>query len=373
MDLLRKRRDALSELLVLPGQFGGGVERDPDDDDERLRGDVLRRAEETRGGFSAPAEGVLAKSPRVRHEREFVPAGPAPAPAIPRSSDDGLCFCADAAYVTAALTRRRLLVATSLTLFMLVFAADALWERPGLGIGHFFYLAIALLALAGGTRVGAAGGVAAVGLYALAIVIDPHIAPTEVFTVGMMIRATMFVSIGALIGWYASTVRRLLEELQILAQRDVLTDLPNTRAFEAAITRRLDAGCPFSLLLGDIDALMTINHDEGRAHGNDVLRALADVLREALGSSDEIARVGGDEFAILATTQTSEEAAHLAVRLERIATDESPITFGWSSFPQDGENALSLYRAADERLYARKLVRGRRLGDGGAQLRAVAT
>ena len=38
------------------------------------------------------------------------------------------------------------------------------------------------------------------------------------------------------------------------------------------------------------------------------------------------------------------------------------ITFGWSSFPQDGENALSLYRAADERLYARKLVRGRRHG-----------
>jgi hypothetical protein len=38
------------------------------------------------------------------------------------------------------------------------------------------------------------------------------------------------------------------------------------------------------------------------------------------------------------------------------------IAFGWSVFPQEGANALSLYRAADERLYARKLVRGERRG-----------
>jgi hypothetical protein len=43
-----------------------------------------------------------------------------------------------------------------------------------------------------------------------------------------------------------------------------------------------------------------------------------------------------------------------------LARQGSPIMFGWAVFPQDGENALSLYRAADERLYARKLVRGDR-------------
>ena len=273
--------------------------------------------------------------------------------------------------MTAAFTTRRLLVGGSVTLFVLVFAADAWWERPGLGIGHFFYLAIALAALAGGARLGAVAGLAAAGLYALAIVIDPHIAPREVLTVAMAIRAVTFTSIGTLIGWYAGSNRRLVDELRVLVQRDQLTGLPNTRAFEAAITRRLEAGKPFALLLGDMDALMAINHEEGRAHGNDILRALADVLQGALGPQDEIARVGGDEFAVIAPLRTSQEAAQLATRLERIATKESPITFGWSSFPQDGENALSLYRAADERLYARKLVRGQRLGDAGSRVHAV--
>ena len=45
-----------------------------------------------------------------------------------------------------------------------------------------------------------------------------------------------------------------------------------------------------------------------------------------------------------------------------MARQESRITFGWAVYPTDGENALSLYRAADERLYARKLVRGQRAG-----------
>ena len=58
-----------------------------------------------------------------------------------------------------------------------------------------------------------------------------------------------------------------------------------------------------------------------------------------------------------------DEAAALAAKLEgAMARQESRITFGWAVYPADGENALSLYRAADERLYARKLVRGQRAG-----------
>ena len=53
-----------------------------------------------------------------------------------------------------------------------------------------------------------------------------------------------------------------------------------------------------------------------------------------------------------------QERGTFAARLERVlASQGSQITFGWAVFPSDGENALSLYRAADERLYARKLVR----------------
>src|SRR5205809_650934 len=75
--------------------------------------------------------------------------------------------------------------------------------------------------------------------------------------------AVTYVTIGALIGWFAGRNRAMLAELSVLAERDVLTGLPNTRAFEAAITRRLAAGHGFALLLADMDALKDFNREEG--------------------------------------------------------------------------------------------------------------
>ena len=57
---------------------------------------------------------------------------------------------------------------------------------------------------------------------------------------------------------------------------------------------------------------------------------------------------------MLTACESLEQAAQLAVRLERTLCESGAlVTFGWSAFPREGENALTLYRAADERLYAR--------------------
>ena len=165
-----------------------------------------------------------------------------------------------------------------------------------------------------------------------------------------------------LIGWFASSKRGLVAELSRLAERDALTGLPNTRSFEAAIERRFADGRPFALLLGDVDSLGEINSRDGRSGGDEALRRLADVLTQAKRPEDEVARVGGDEFAILAPCETG-GARELALGLERLlAFSGAAITFGWATSPREGRNALALYRAADERLYARKLARGHRLG-----------
>jgi diguanylate cyclase (GGDEF)-like protein len=159
-------------------------------------------------------------------------------------------------------------------------------------------------------------------------------------------------------GWFASRNRSMMDELRVLAERDVLTGLPNTRAFESAITRRLADGRTFALLVADMDALKDFNRDEGFTAGNDALRRLADRLATSLGPDDDVARVGSDEFAILATVQNSDGAAQLAARLERLlADDRTKATLGWAAFPLEGDNALALYRAASERLYARKVMR----------------
>jgi diguanylate cyclase (GGDEF)-like protein len=275
--------------------------------------------------------------------------------------------------MAAAQPHRRFVVACALATYAVVFFAFLVWERPGLGLGHFFYLSIALLALASGPQMGVLGGLLATVLYALGIVLSPHIPPTDVPTVSTALRLVTFTAMGLLIGWFAQRHRALVGELRILAERDFLTGLPNTRSFEAAIGRRLEAARPFALLIGDMDGLKRINDEHGHSEGNDALQRLAQALGGALGPDDDIARVGGDEFAVLMASRSSEEARRAATQLEQVAASHAAITFGWASFPQEGENALSLYRAADERLYARKLLRGERRGEVGPRLSAVRT
>ena len=253
---------------------------------------------------------------------------------------------------------RRLLVLAAFASSALVFACFVVYERPGLGIGHFYYLAIALAAMAGGAGIGAVAGMVATSLYVAGVLVNSHVPSHELVTTGTVTRGVTYVTIGALIGWFASRNRSMVDELRVLAERDILTGLPNTRAFESAITRRLGAGRPFALLVADMDALKDFNREEGFNAGNDALRRLADSLSNALGPDDDVARVGSDEFAILASANNSDGAARLAARLERMLVDDrTKATLGWAAFPQEGDNALALYRAASERLYARKVMR----------------
>ena len=246
----------------------------------------------------------------------------------------------------------RLFLATAAAIYALVFVAFLLLEHPGLGIGHFYYLAIALVALALGPAWGAAAGCLATALYAAGVLINQAMPSSELVTVSTPIRFVNYLAVGALLGWFAAHYREANEELQILAQRDVLTGLPNTRAFELAIDRRLTSGAPFALLVGDLDA---VGLDEDR---DQALRRLADTIAGALGPQTDLARVGAEELAVLTACETVEQAGQLAARLERILCESGAlVTFGWSAYPREGENALTLYRAADERLYARRVLR----------------
>lgn len=257
----------------------------------------------------------------------------------------------------AALSQR-LLIFAALASSAVVFAAFLVYERPGLGTGHFFYLSIALAAMAAGPVAGAGAGVGATCLYVAGVLINAHMPSHELLTNATVTRGVTYVTVGALIGWFASRNRAMVSELRVLAERDVLTGLPNTRAFESAITRRIALARPFALLVADLDALKDFNRDEGFTAGNDALRRLADRLATSLGPDDDVARVGSDEFAILASVQNADGGAQLAARLERmLADDRTKATIGWAAFPHEGDNALALYRAASERLYARKVMR----------------
>jgi diguanylate cyclase (GGDEF)-like protein len=254
---------------------------------------------------------------------------------------------------------RRILLGLGGLAYVGAFLALTLIQRDNLGLGHLFYLPIAVAAVAAGPWWGAAGGLAGAALYDLAVYINPAIPWTNVVP-QTTLRVTAFMLVGALIGFYARRNQSLLEELSHLANRDQLTGLPNTRAFESAIAARLAEGRAFALVVGDVDELRGLN-DDGRQVGDDALRRLADRLLAAR-RGDEVARIGGDEFAVLAEVPVG-GARSVALALEAsLSSPGNSITFGWASFPDEGDNALGLYRVADERLYARKVARGFRRG-----------
>jgi diguanylate cyclase (GGDEF)-like protein len=244
------------------------------------------------------------------------------------------------------------LLVFSAVLLAVVTVLVVFWESSGLGLGHFYYVPILLAAIAGGPWIGIAAGVAAIVLYNIGMVLNSALPSSPVWA-QTAIRLVTFVAVGGLVGFFAQRNDSLVGELQQLATRDFITGLPNTRAFEAAIERRLAAGTPFALAVGDVDELRRINAG-GLEQGDDALRRLADRLLATRRGDDEVARVGSDEFAVL-STQEPGGARTLALSLEQKLEG---VTFGWASFPDDGENALALYRAADERLYARKMARG---------------
>jgi diguanylate cyclase (GGDEF)-like protein len=260
----------------------------------------------------------------------------------------------------AASRYRAFLLVTSLVLYPLIFVAFLVVEKPGLGLGHFYYFPVAMIALACGPAWGALAGGAATGCYALGVLINPHLPPQELLTASSSIRLLTYTTIGALIGWFAHSNRELVDRLRTAEEHDFLTGLLNTRAFDAALSARVELGKPFGLILADMDNLKEVNDTEGHAVGNDLLRRAADLLSRRLEHTDQLARIGGDEFAIITSTPGTDAVRALCGRLTAaLAEHGMSMSFGWAVCPRDGDSSLLLYRAADERLYAQKLIRSR--------------
>jgi diguanylate cyclase (GGDEF)-like protein len=244
--------------------------------------------------------------------------------------------------------------------YALTFGAFILFEKPGLGVGHFYYLCVALVALRVGPLGGAAAGILADVLYGAGIVLDPNLPSRDVLSTSTGIRFLTYTLMGLLVGWYAQNNRDLVARLRTAADRDFLTELWNTRAFDGLLEAKLEQKRPFGLVLGDFDGLTAINDEEGHAVGNDILRRAGEILQTVVRADDQVARTGGDEFAVLTTLPETDAVRALCGRLTTALAQEGlAMSFGWAVHPRDGRDALALFRAANERLQAQKLIRSR--------------
>ena len=158
----------------------------------------------------------------------------------------------------------------------------------------------------------------------------------------------------------------LLGDAERLARTDGLTGLANGRAFverlREELARAQRAPAPLALEYVDVDNLKRVNDALGHAAGDQLLRAVAQAIRETVRSSDVAARLGGDEFAVLFVGLKPEAAEMTAQRLldriRRIAEAypgmDLGASIGMALYPSPPAAPEEMIRAADAAMYEAK-------------------
>jgi diguanylate cyclase (GGDEF)-like protein len=173
--------------------------------------------------------------------------------------------------------------------------------------------------------------------------------------------------------WVMVGLKRRLVEAEMrqrdIANRDPLTGIGNRRFFDAVMRRELAARTvprgrrgtdesPLALLVLDLDDFKGVNDAHGHQVGDVVLCEASRRTEAILRSTDTLARIGGDEFAVIAPGAHGEGAQRMAEAIRAaVGLHESdapgPIpsaSVGWAVFPEDGRDFETLMHAADGRM-----------------------
>ena len=170
--------------------------------------------------------------------------------------------------------------------------------------------------------------------------------------------------------------KRLEEEIRSLSLTDELTGLYNRRGFtllaerEVKLAHRMNRA--MQLFFGDVDNLKIINDTWGHAHGDLALKEISAILKQNFRESDILARIGGDEFVVLAVDASKESAEILTNRIQSALEvrnqlgDESyqlSISLGVACYdPEDPRTLSELIAQADGLMYHQKQARKGKTG-----------
>ena len=292
---------------------------------------------------------------------------------LPHSADRdaaGLVITAIAAYVAALgflvvfdrlplwLFEATPLLGTILVSLAVYFGGS---QAPAAYAPYYFWVALAAcyfltLAVAATHLALASAG------YAIALQASPAV---ELPALSWAVVTGSLLVVGILMTALRGQMERMLTELAAAARTDSLTGLANRRELESRFAGELErstrGGRPLSIVVPDLDWFKEFNDRFGHAAGDAALVQLAEALRRATRTSDIVARLGGEEFAVLAPDTDQHEGYQLAERLraEVRATfarqqEKMTVSCGVAGFPMHGITTGELLHSADRALYEAK-------------------
>ncbi len=190
---------------------------------------------------------------------------------------------------------------------------------------------------------------------------------------------TVFEDISQLVGFvlvlagiwlWVTHNKEMTDELKQLAVTDSLTGAYNRRQFRETIWHELNRAVRYeealTLVAFDIDHFKAVNDTFGHSMGDEVLKKIAEIVRDNIRTTDIFARTGGEEFALISPSTDPASASEIAERLRETINSHSfesvgtvTVSFGVAGF-KEGDNINAFIDRADEALYkAKELGRNR--------------
>jgi diguanylate cyclase (GGDEF)-like protein/PAS domain S-box-containing protein len=153
-----------------------------------------------------------------------------------------------------------------------------------------------------------------------------------------------------------------LKKIEYLNFHDDMTGIYNRRFFEEEL-QRLDTkrNFPLSIIMGDINGLKLINDSFGHKYGDELLVKSANAIINECREDDIIARIGGDEFAIILPNSTVDDAAEVIKRIkgnlekQEIFGIDVSVSFGWGCKTDISQNIQTMFREAEDNMYRNKI------------------
>ena len=194
--------------------------------------------------------------------------------------------------------------------------------------------------------------------------LSPSIVSTMSAVITNRILAVIIIVASALLVVRHKKAHKHIEDLKVLSTTDPLTGVKNRLAFDRImkeeVARDIRYKRDLSLAIIDIDNLKNINDTFGHDKGDEIIKDVADEIRNSVRKTDPVCRLGGDEFAII-FVETDIEKAKSLVEVIRNKITQNPIleaaevtvSIGIAKL-DDNDNTATLYKRADEALYLSK-------------------